>query len=65
MFLAWGLSLFLCMMCWLFLQTYSLKQILKKLLFFIGFAMHDGTVIMDKLQSISSIPLTVLGEKLT
>lgn len=64
MFLPWGLSFSLCIMCWLLLQTYSLKQILTKLLFFIGFAMHDGTVIKAKLQSISSIALTVLDEEL-
>lgn len=52
-------------MCWLLIQTYSFEQILTKLLFFIGFAMHVGTVIKAKLQSISSVPLTVLDEELT
>lgn len=65
MFLPWGLSFSLCMMRWLLLQTHSLGEILTKLLFFIGFGTHDGTVIKAKLQSISSVPLTVLDEELT
>lgn len=58
MFLPWGPSFSFSVM------SFSFSVILTKLLFFIGFAMHDGTVIEAKLESISSIALTVLDEKL-